>query len=91
MIDLIIEIFTYQANANYAIAWAPMLIGAGVSALSGIIGYNSGKKQRRQEMRDARYEYDTRKSDYMALETSNTYNNMKNADEDLHVTTQKSA
>ena len=89
MIDLIIEIFTYQANANYAIAWAPMLIGAGVSALSGIIGYNSGKKQRRQEMRDARDEYDTRKSDYMSLDTSNPYNNMENVYEDLQVNTQQ--
>ena len=40
-------------------------------------------------MRDARDEYDTRKSDYMSLDTSNPYNNMENVYEDLQVNTQQ--
>jgi len=89
MIDLILEIFTYQADAQYAIAWAPMLIGAGLQVASGLIGGLSGRKARREEMRAAQDEYDTRKADYMSLDTSNPYNNMENVYEDLKVNTQQ--
>ena len=89
MIDLILEIFTYQAEGvNQAIAWAPMLIGAGLQVASGLMA-RRGKGARLQEIRDARDEYDTRKADYMSLDTSNPYNNMENVYEDLKVNTQQ--
>lgn len=89
MIDLILEIFTYQAEGvNQAIAWAPMLVGAGLQVASGLMA-RRGRGERLQEIRDARDEYDTRKADYMSLDTSNPYNNMENVYEDLRVNTQQ--
>ena len=89
MIDLILEILTYQAKGvNHAIAWAPMLIGAGLQIGSGLLA-RRGKAERLQEIRDARDEYDTRRADYMSLDTSNPYNNMENVYEDLRVNTQQ--
>jgi hypothetical protein len=88
MIDLILEIFTYNANANQAIAYLPMLIGAGLQIGSGLLA-RRGKGERLQEIRDARDEYDTRRADYMSLDTSNPYNNMENVFEDLRVNTQQ--
>jgi len=88
MIDLILEIFTYNANASQAVAYLPMLIGAGLQIGSGLLA-RRGKAERLQEIRDARDEYDTRKADYMSLDTSNPYNNMENVFDDLRVNTQQ--
>ena len=88
MIDLILEIFTYNANASQAVAYLPMLIGAGLQIGSGLLA-RRGKAERLQEIRDASDEYDTRKADYMSLDTSNPYNNMENVFDDLRVNTQQ--
>ena len=76
MIDLILEIFTYQADANYAVIpiAAMMAIGGATQVLSAI---DFGGK-RRKERENARAAYDKQLSVYKGLDTSNPYANMKN-------------
>ena len=76
MIDLILEFFTYQADANYAALplAAMMAIGGATQILSAI---DFGGK-RRKERENARAAYDKQLSVYKGLDTSNPYANMKN-------------
>ena len=75
MIDLILDIFTYQApNANQAILPAVMAIGGAAQILTAIDW--TGK--RRKEMEDSKAAYQKQLDVYKGLDTSNPYANMKN-------------
>tara|TARA_R110000822_G_scaffold8013_1_gene32062 strand:- start:11062 stop:11682 length:621 start_codon:yes stop_codon:yes gene_type:complete len=63
---------------------AAMMIPGAIAALGGLIG----GKQRREDQRIAREEYNTRKSDYENMEFSNPYANQTNVYENLQVNTQ---
>lgn len=64
---------------------AAMMIPGAITALGSLIG----GKQRREDQRIAREEYNSRKSDYQNMEFSNPYSNMTNVYEDLEVNTQQ--
>lgn len=64
------------------------LIGAGVSAVGGIVGGLIGGGKRRREQKAAEQEFNAMKSRYQALDTSNPYKNVTNTFEDLTVNTQ---
>lgn len=64
------------------------IIGAGVSAVGGIVGGLIGGRRRRREQEAARAEFNAMKSRYQALDTSNPYKNVTNTFEDLTVNTQ---
>ena len=75
MIDLILDIFTYQApNVNQAILPAVMAIGGAAQILTAIDW--TGK--RRKEMEDSKAAYQKQLDVYKGLDTSNPYANMKN-------------
>ena len=75
MIDLILNIFTYQApNVDQAIIPAIMAIGGAAQALSAIDW--TGK--RAKEMRDSKAAYQKQLNVYKGLDTSNAYANVKN-------------
>lgn len=75
MIDLILDIFTYQApNVNQAILPAVMAIGGAAQILTAIDW--TGK--RKKEMQDSKAAYDKQLAVYKGLDTSNPYANMKN-------------
>ena len=78
MIDLILEIFTYQAtNVNQAVIPlmpALMLVGGAAQALSAVDW--TGK--RKKEKKDAKDAYDKQLATYKGLDTSNAYANVKN-------------
>jgi len=73
MIDLILEIFTYQAEANYSII--PLLAIAGVAQVASAVDW-TGK--RRKEQQDAKANYEKQLQTYKGLDTSNPYANVKN-------------
>ena len=86
MIDFIIQILTYQAEGvNYAIGPAAFLIPGALQALGGLMG----GKARRAEAKRAKAEYENARQDYLALDTSNPYENVENTYEDLEVNTQQ--
>lgn len=64
------------------------IIGAGVSAVGGIVGGLIGGRRRRREQEAAQAEFNAMKSRYQALDTSNPYKNVTNTFEDLTVNTQ---
>lgn len=64
------------------------IIGAGVSAVGGIVGGLIGGGKRRREQKAAEAEFNAMKSRYQALDTSNPYKNVTNTFEDLTVNTQ---
>mgnify|MGYP003647400483 CR=1 FL=1 len=75
MIDLILDIFTYQApNVNQAFIPALMAVGGAVQALSAIDW--TGK--RAEEMRNSKAAYQKQLNVYKGLDTSNAYANVKN-------------
>ena len=63
-------------------------IGAGVSAVGGIVGGLIGGRRRRKEQEAAAAEFNAMKSRYQAIDTSNPYKNVTNTFEDLTVNTQ---
>ena len=63
-------------------------IGAGVSAVGGIVGGLIGGRRRRKEQKAAAAEFNAMKSRYQAIDTSNPYKNVTNTFEDLTVNTQ---
>ena len=66
----------------------PQAIGAGVAALSGIVGGIVGGGKRRREQAAAKDELAMNKAAYTNLDTSNPYAGMQNTFEDLTVNTQ---
>lgn len=64
------------------------IAGAGVAALSGIVGGIVGSGKRRREQAAAREELAMNKAAYTNLDTSNPYAGMQNTFEDLTVNTQ---
>jgi len=76
MIDLISEIFTYQANANYAALPLGLMMGLGGAAQ--ILSAVDFGGKRRKEREAARAAYDKQLAVYKGLDTSNPYANMKN-------------
>lgn len=79
ILEFIISIFTYKANANYAIVLNPvttkLLVSAGVSILGGMFG----RKKRRRELKAANAERKEMKQEYMNMDFSNPYENLSNA------------
>jgi len=63
-------------------------IGAGVSAVGGIVGGLIGGRRRKREQEAAEREFNAMKSRYQAIDTSNPYANVTNTFEDLTVNTQ---
>lgn len=63
-------------------------VGAGVSAVGGIVGGLIGGRRRRKEQEAAAAEFNAMKSRYQAIDTSNPYKNVTNTFEDLTVNTQ---
>ncbi len=75
MIDLILDIFTYQApNVNQAILPAVMAIGGAAQILTAIDW--TGK--RAKEMQESKDAYQKQLNVYKGLDTSNAYANVKN-------------
>jgi hypothetical protein len=64
-------------------------IGAAAQGITGILGGVIGGRKRRREQRAAQAEFNRRKADYEALDTSNLYGNLSNTMEDLTVNTQQ--
>ena len=64
---------------------AAMMIPGAITALGSLIG----GKQRREDQRLAREEYNKRRSNYENMEFSNPYQNMNNVYENLEVNTQQ--
>lgn len=64
-------------------------IGGAVQGITGILGGVIGGRKRRREQRKAQAEFNRRKADYEALDTSNLYGNLSNTMEDLTVNTQQ--
>lgn len=71
-----------------AIFTTAALIGGAVSAVGGITGGLIGGGKRRREQEAAEAEFNSMKSRYQALDTSNPYKNVTNTFEDLTVNTQ---
>ena len=67
---------------------ATAAIGAGVQALTGIVGGIVGSRGRKREQRAAKAELAMNKAAYTNLDTSNPYANVQNVYEDLTVNTQ---
>ena len=67
---------------------ATAAIGAGVQALTGIVGGIVGSRGRKREQRAAKAEMAMNKAAYTNLDTSNPYANVQNVYEDLTVNTQ---
>ena len=67
---------------------AAAAIGAGVQALTGIVGGIVGSRGRKREQRAAKAELAMNKAAYTNLDTSNPYANVQNVYEDLTVNTQ---
>ena len=67
---------------------AAAAIGAGVQALTGIVGGIVGSRGRKREQRAAKAEMAMNKAAYTNLDTSNPYANVQNVYEDLTVNTQ---
>ena len=74
MIDLILEIFTYQANANHSSMALLMGLGGAAQALSAV-DWNG---KRAEEMKNSKANYQKQLTVYKGLDTSNPYANMKN-------------
>lgn len=89
MIEFILEILTYSAfdnnDVHLAIAPAAFLIPGALQALGGLMG----GKARRAEAKRAKAEYESSKQNYMAMDTSNPYENMVNPYANLEVNTQE--
>lgn len=67
-------------------------MGALMSGVQGLMGIGSGiigSGKRKREQRQAQKEFDTRKSQFENLDTSNVYENMENVYEDLTVNQQQ--
>jgi len=64
-------------------------IGGAVQGITGILGGVIGGRRRRREQRKAQAEFNRRKENYEALDTSNLYGNLSNTMEDLTVNTQQ--
>ena len=61
---------------------------SGVQGVMGIAGGIIGSGARKREQRQAQREFDTRKSQFENLDTSNVFANMENVYEDMRVDTQ---
>ena len=66
----------------------PQAIGAGVQALTGIVGGIVGSRGRKREQRAAKAEMAMNKAAYTNLDTTNPYANVQNVYEHLTVNTQ---
>ena len=64
-------------------------IMSGVQGIAGIAGGLIGAGKRKREQRAAQAEFDTRKSQFEGLDTSNLYSNLENVYEDLTVNQQQ--
>lgn len=64
-------------------------IMSGVQGIAGIAGGLIGAGKRKREQRAAQVEFDTRKSQFEGLDTSNLYSNLENVYEDLTVNQQQ--
>lgn len=64
-------------------------IMAGAQGIAGIAGGLIGSRKRKREQRAAQADFDTRKSQFESLDTSNLYSNLENVYEDLTVNQQQ--
>ena len=77
LLEFFISIFTYRADANYALM-TPMQAQLAVTVGSQVFGHLFGRKKRRRELAAANAERKEGKAAYMNLDFTNPYKDLKN-------------